>query len=182
MPHILFIHGAGEGAWEADSKLAESLRQHLGPGYTVHVPQMVDEDNPDLAAWSRQIAADLGQLGDGTLLVGHSFGGSVIARAFCDGLATTPGAIFLISAPFWGADPDWHLPAAELPTDAAQSFPQGAPVFLYHGTTDETVPPAHLDAFAKALPHAKTRKLPGRDHQLNDDLTEVAHDIASLKS
>jgi len=177
---ILFIQGAGEGAWEADSKLAENLQSHLGPGYAVHIPKMPDEDNPDLSTWIRTIADELERRGPGTLLVGHSFGGSVIARALCDPIGTMPGGVFLVAAPFWGDD-DWQLPTIELPPDAASRFPD-VPVFLYHGTADETVPVAHLEKFAKALPQAKAQKLSGRDHQLNDDLTEVAADIAALGS
>jgi hypothetical protein len=178
--HILFIHGAGEGSWVADAKLADSLRKALGPGFAVHNPEMPDEDNPDLGTWLRFIAAELKKLGDGALLVGHSFGGSVIARALCDDIGTRPGGVFLVSAPFWGADADWDLPAATLPADAASRFPEGVPVFLYHGTADEIVPVAHLDHFARALPQAKARRLPGRNHQLDDDLSEVAGDIRAL--
>lgn len=177
---ILFIHGAGDGAWEADAKLADSLRTTLGPGYTVHNPALPDEDNPDLATWTRFIADELARLGDGALLVGHSFGGSVIARALCDGIGTSVGGVFLVSAPFWDGEGDWQLPAAELPPDAASRFPEGVPVFLYHGTADETVPVAHLEKFAKILPQAESRRLKGRNHQLDDDLGEVADDIRQL--
>jgi hypothetical protein len=34
--------------------------------------------------------------------------------------------------------------------------------------------------YAKALPDAVVRRLPGRNHQLDGDMTEVARDIASL--
>jgi pimeloyl-ACP methyl ester carboxylesterase len=54
------------------------------------------------------------------------------------------------------------------------------PLFLYHGDKDEVVPVSHLDIYAKALPDAVVRRLPGRNHQLDGDMTEVARDIASL--
>ena len=56
----------------------------------------------------------------------------------------------------------------------------GVPVFLYHGRDDEIVPFAHAGLYAKALPHAVVRPLDGRNHQLNDDLSEVAADIRRL--
>lgn len=177
---ILFIHGAGEGAWEADAKLADSLGRQLGPDFAVHIPQMPEEDNPDLTTWAKTIADELEKLGRGALLVGHSFGGSVIARALSDGIGRNVGGIFLVSAPFWGGDKDWDLPAAELPPDVAKRFPEGVPIFLYHGTADETVPVAHVERFARLLPQAKVRRLAGRDHQLGEDLTEVAEDIRAL--
>lgn len=45
---------------------------------------------------------------------------------------------------------------------------------LFHGTADETVPIAHVDLYKRAIPAATVTKLSGRDHQLNDDLSEVA--------
>jgi hypothetical protein len=35
--------------------------------------------------------------------------------------------------------------------------------------------------FATAFPHAIIRRLEGRDHQLNDDLSELGHDIRLLE-
>jgi hypothetical protein len=42
---------------------------------------------------------------------------------------------------------------------------------------DETVPPAHADRYARVIPQARLHRLPGRDHQLDDDLSEVARAI-----
>jgi hypothetical protein len=35
----------------------------------------------------------------------------------------------------------------------------------------------HLDLYEKAIPQAHVRRLSGRDHQLNDDLSKVAQNI-----
>ena len=59
-------------------------------------------------------------------------------------------------------------------------LPPNPPVYIYHGDADETAPPAHADLYAASIPHAKLHKLPGRDHQLNDNLAEVAADIRAL--
>jgi pimeloyl-ACP methyl ester carboxylesterase len=45
---------------------------------------------------------------------------------------------------------------------------------------DRTAPPDHIDLYARAIPQAHLHRLPGRDHQLNDDVKEVAHVIAAL--
>jgi hypothetical protein len=39
---------------------------------------------------------------------------------------------------------------------------------------------SHLAIYARHLPHAQARRLQGRDHQLNEDLSEVAADIKAL--
>jgi hypothetical protein len=47
-------------------------------------------------------------------------------------------------------------------------------VHVFHGPADRTVPPSHADLYAGAIPQAHLHRLPGWDHQLNDDLSEVA--------
>jgi len=42
--HVLFIQGAGEGAYQEDKKLADNLRQTLGADYDVRYSLMPDED------------------------------------------------------------------------------------------------------------------------------------------
>jgi pimeloyl-ACP methyl ester carboxylesterase len=50
-------------------------------------------------------------------------------------------------------------------------------VHVFHGLGDETAPPAHARLYARAIPQARVHLLPGRDHQLNNDLSEVAEAI-----
>jgi pimeloyl-ACP methyl ester carboxylesterase len=50
----------------------------------------------------------------------------------------------------------------------------GIPVYIYHGLADETAPPSHAELYAHAIPHAQLCRLPGRDHQLDNDLREIA--------
>jgi uncharacterized protein len=54
-------------------------------------------------------------------------------------------------------------------------------LFFYHSRDDEWVPFAHLALYAEKVPHANVREFDGRGHQFDDDLSEVAHDIQSLK-
>ncbi len=53
-------------------------------------------------------------------------------------------------------------------------------MLIYHGSEDDTVPFAHIEAYARAIPDAVLCSLPGRDHQLDNDLADVAKDIRSL--
>jgi pimeloyl-ACP methyl ester carboxylesterase len=86
------------------------------------------------------------------------------------------GAIVLISAPFVGAG-GWPGDEFELPYDLGASLPKGVPVHVFHGLRDETAPPSHADLYARAIPQAQVHRLPGRDHQLDNDLSEVANTI-----
>jgi hypothetical protein len=48
---------------------------------------------------------------------------------------------------------------------------------VFHGLQDKTVPPSHAGLYGLAIPWARVRQLPGLDHQLNDDLSEVAEAV-----
>ena len=167
--------------------LAASLREHLGPGYEVRYPRMPDEDEPDYQAWRRAIIDELAELAGrdtqhAPILVGPSIGASVLARMLADGEpAQSPGGVFLVSAPFWHDDEFWHWDEVRLPDDAAARMPPGLALRIYHGIDDEFVPVAHANLYAKALPRATVIRLPGRNHQFNDDLKEVARDIRTLQ-
>jgi pimeloyl-ACP methyl ester carboxylesterase len=50
-------------------------------------------------------------------------------------------------------------------------------VHVFHGSADEIAPPSHADLYARAIPQAQLHRLSGRDHQLNNDLSEVAKAI-----
>jgi predicted alpha/beta hydrolase family esterase len=179
--HVLFVQGAGGGAHDEDAALAASLGACLGEGYRVHYPPMPAEDAPGYAPWASAIAAHLAALDGDVVLVGHSFGSSVLARYLADG---PPGdriaGLFLLAAPFWGGDEDWRYDAVTLPPDAAARLPGRTRVFLYHGRADEEVPFEHLALYARALPGAVVRPLDGRGHQLDDDLACVAEDIVGI--
>jgi pimeloyl-ACP methyl ester carboxylesterase len=87
--------------------------------------------------------------------------------------------IFLIATPFCG-EGGWELESLALPADLGRRLPRATPTHLYHGDEDEIVPFAHLALYARALPHAAVHALPGRTHQLGNDLSVVADHIRRL--
>ena len=179
--HVLFVQGGGAGAYEADGALAASLRAKLGPGYDVRYPTMPDEDSPEYPAWKRRLSEELAALGNGAVLVGHSLGASILLKALADGESMPAAkAVFLIAAPYWGGKGWSGWEDVELSDGAFARLSAIGPMFFYHGHDDAVVPDAHLDLYGKALPHARLQRLAGRDHQLDDDLSEVAADIRSL--
>ena len=81
---VLFIHGAGTGAYAEDRLLADSLQQALGGNYDVQCPQMPDEENSPYPAWKAEIDSRLAAMKGPVALVGHSVGGSVLLKYLCD--------------------------------------------------------------------------------------------------
>jgi pimeloyl-ACP methyl ester carboxylesterase len=176
---LLFVQGGGAGAHdEWDDKLVDSLRRELGDGYEVRYPRMPEEDDPSYATWSAAIRRELTALDDGAVVAGHSVGATILISALAErpprrGLT----AIVLIAAPFVGAG-GWPGDEFELPHDLGARLPHGVPVHVFHGLLDETAPPSHADLYARAIPQAHLHRLPGRDHQLDNDLSEVAKTIS----
>ena len=175
---VLFIQGGGAGAHdEWDGTLVESLRQELGGGYEIRYPRMPGEEDPGYARWSAAIRREMADLDDGAVVAGHSAGAAILAGA----LAGQPpdrelAAIVLIAAPFVG-EGGWPSDEFELTSDLGTRLPPGARVHVFHGLRDQTVPPSHAGLYAVAIPQAQVRQLPGRDHQLNNDLSEVAEAV-----
>lgn len=177
---VLFIQGGGEGVHDSwDKKLFESLRRELGDRYEVRYPRMPQEDDPSYARWSAAIRRELVALDDGAVVAGHSVGGTILIGELAE---RSPErrlcAIALIAAPFVGAE-GWPSDEWELPRDLGERLPAGLPVHVFHGLDDRMVPPSHAELYARAIPQALLHRLPGRDHQLNNDLSDLAKRISA---
>jgi len=181
---ILFIQGGGEGAYEEDGKLVVSLQNTLGDAYAVYYPQMPNERDPDYELWKAQIRKDLAVLQSEVILIGHSLGSSFLLKYLAEEkIEKAIAGIFLMATPYWGGD-GWQYEGYErivLPEGFASKLPGGAPIFLYHSRDDDIVPFAHLALYAEKLPQATIRVSDGGGHQFNNDLSQVASDIASLQ-
>jgi len=178
---LLFVHGAGEGAYEEDGKMLASLRDALGSGYEARYPKMPDADSPKYAAWGDRIASELAELNGGVVLVGHSLGASILLKYVSEARTVVPVAgMFLIAPPYWGVE-GWEVGEYVLQEDFASKLPGSLPLFFYHSRDDQWVPFAHLALYKAKLPQASFREFDGRGHQFEGDLSEVAHDIEGLE-
>ncbi len=180
---LLFVQGGGKGVHdEWDSKLVASLQRELGQDYEIHYPRMPSEDNPSYALWKTALEKVFGTLRNGAILVGHSVGGTILLKVLSEQPSARGfGAFFLIATPFVG-DGGWSADDLQFPPALGAHLPKGVPVHFYHGLQDEVAPPAHLELYARAVPQARVHRLPGRDHQLNNDLSEVAAGVLSLET
>jgi len=178
---LLFVQGGGRAVHEAwDQKLVDSLRRELGPEYEIQYPRMPAEDEPKYAAWKTTLERELRVLKPGAILVGHSVGGTILLGVLAEeSLGRDLGGIFLVAAPFAG-DGGWPSDDLRFPADLGARLPPGTPIHFFQGLDDEVVPPSHVELCARAVPRAHIHRLPGRDHQFNDDLSELAHAISRL--
>jgi predicted alpha/beta hydrolase family esterase len=180
---LVFVQGGGKGTHdEWDNQLVDSLRRELGEKYEILYPRMPREEDPQYAPWRKALEAVLEKLRPPAILVAHSVGATVLLKALSEGTpAPKLDGIFLIAPPFVG-EGGWSVDDLQFPRALGASLPRGVPIHFFHGLNDQDVPPSHLDLYARAVPEAHVHRLPGRDHQLNSNLKEVAAAISTLET
>jgi len=102
---VLVIHGAGEPRRRQGKVYWEPLvGQDLGRGYVVRAPRMPRPAAPKYWAWARRIDELMAGLRE-PLLIGHSFGASVLLKYLSETVRRPAiAALFLVATPFWGPD------------------------------------------------------------------------------
>jgi len=138
---------------------------------------MPNANDPDYRSWRDAIETHLVDLGDNTLLVGHSFGGSVLLKYLAEDTYQEPiAALFLVATPFWG--PGFRDFA--LPDDFAVAL-KGIPIVLYHSRDDPEIPVSHLRRYQEHLPNATSRLIDGSEHSFIHGLPQLVRDIQATQ-
>lgn len=175
---VLVIHGAGEPRRRRGKVYWEPLLEEaLGRGYRMLAPRMPRPEHPRYWAWARRIDELIRSIRR-PILVGHSFGGSVLLKYLAETVHRPALAgLFLVATPFWGPD----SPEFALPPDVGARLADLSPIYLYHSRDDAEVPLAHLECNRRVLPHAVVRVLDDRGHEFNQpQFPELAADIRGL--
>lgn len=175
---VLVIHGAGEPRRRHGKVYWEPLLgDALGAGYLVKAPRMPRPAHPQYWTWARRID-ELIAGSKRPILVGHSFGASVLLKYLAETVRRPALAgLFLVATPFWGPD----FAEFALAPDFGMRLRDLAPIYLYHSRDDPEVPFEHLERYRRALPHPIVRALDGRGHEFNQaHFLELAADIRHL--
>jgi serine hydrolase len=177
---VLFIQGAGNmHEPEGSGRLAAYLARELSTGYRIVAQEMPDADNPRYQPWRDRIEQELAAIDEDVILVGHSFGASVLLKYLAEGSYGKPvRGLFLVSAPNWGPD-GWAYAEFAVPDDVGSRLP-ATRVFLYHSRDDPEVPFAHLGYYEEHLPTAIVRPIAGSEHSFVEGLPLLVEDIKSL--
>ena len=179
--NILFIQGGGNGGYEADEKLVASLRSALGPAYEIKYPQIIPDESKKDFGWLQQIGRAISGIKSEMILVGHSFGASMLLKYFSENkIKERIAGIFLIAAPFWRGNEDWEQ-GLKLKENFVDHLPADLPIYFYQCKDDEEIPFDNLLQYKQKLPQAIFREIDNGGHQLNNDLKIVANDIKALR-
>jgi len=195
MRQVVVIHGGD--SFETYEEYLQSLRdfpielegskgwksglgETLGPEYQVILPRMPNAMNARYLEWKLWFEKYIPLLHDGVILVGHSLGGSFLAKYLST--ETFPRKIagtFLIAPPF-DTDTGRKLIEFNVPPTPSKLSEQGGEIFLYHSTDDPIVEYAQFEKFESALPNAHARSFTDRGHFLQDEFPKLVADIKSL--
>ncbi len=177
---LIFIHGGGEGGYEADEKLAASLQTGLGEKYRVHYPKMPSDENLPDFGWLTKINKEISLGKDKVILVGHSLGASMLLKYLSENrVEKSIAGLFLMATPYWSGDEDWKQ-GLKLQKDFSNTIPENIPIFFYQCKDDEIVSLDQLEFYAHSLPQATIRIIANGGHQFNKGLSLLAKDIKAL--
>ncbi|WP_018615983.1 alpha/beta fold hydrolase [Segetibacter koreensis] len=174
---VIFIQGGGDNGYDADSALVLSLKKNLGNEYQVDYPAIQSDETSSDFGWTKQIGEIINKINQDTILVGHSFGASMILKYFSENsISKSIKAIFLLATPFWSGNDDWQK-GLKLKEDFAYKLSNKIPIFLYHCQDDEEVPFSHFNEYKKRLAKATFRQINIGGHQFSNDLAFLATEI-----
>ncbi len=149
---LLFFHGAG--GFDEDRGLAEGLGSALRA--SVDYPRLPDQDM-SYAAWSATVGAGLGRVERGDVIVGHSFGASILLKVLAQEQSPLRAAVLL-------AMPDWSPSGWGVPDYQFEGPEPASSISLHHCTDDDVVPFAHLALPGRRSPVRRAHRDPRRQH------------------
>lgn len=166
--------GASRKGWKA------GLAEVLGEEYEVIQPSMPNKQNARYPEWELWFEKHVPFMQDGVVLVGHSLGGSFLAKYLSEKrLPISILGTFLVAAPY-NLDGDHNLVDFAAPDSLELLAEQGGEIFLYHSTDDPVVEFSELAKYQAALPNAQARIFDDRQHFNQEDFPELVSDIRSL--
>lgn len=177
---VLFIQGGGDDGYDTDALLVDSLKTVLGKDYLINYPKIKEDESAADFGWLKEIGENITEMKDNFILIGHSFGASMILKFLSENpIQKEISGIFLIATPFWKGNEEWKL-GLKLIDNFSGKLPVGVPIYLYHCTDDEEVPISHFYQYKQKRMVATFYEIPTGGHQFNNDLSKIARDIQLL--
>jgi predicted alpha/beta hydrolase family esterase len=177
---ILFIQGAGNVTTEEEQVIVDALRNKLGDAFTIILPPIQDADHPTYLNWETALTTNLDRLSGKVIILGHSFGASVILKHFS--MVPVPGKVIgmiLFGVPYW-KDQNWDVSEYEIKDEFLDNLGKLNNIYFYHSVDDEVIPNGQFKSYQKLIPNAHWRVLSGIDHSYHGAIPEMIEDIEGL--
>lgn len=177
---ILFIQGAGNVTTQEEQVIVDGLKHKLGDEFTIILPPIKDADNPTYLNWETALTTNLNDLSGNVILLGHSFGASVILKHFSK--VPVPGKIIgmlLFGVPYW-KDQNWDISDYAIEDEYLDNLAKLDNIYFYHSVDDEVIPNNQFKSYRKLIPNAHWRVLSGIDHSFHGAIPDIIEDIQDL--
>jgi uncharacterized protein len=154
------------------------LRNSLKEQYDVIIPMMPNKTNARFEEWRVWFEKHIPFLRDGVILVGHSLGGSFLAKYLSQHkFPVRIGAVMLVAAVYDKDVDGYPLLSFALPPVLDL---QSEHIYLYHSEDDPVVPVSAAADLKSSLPTATLRILQDRGHINQPEFPELLEDIRHL--
>lgn len=166
---------------EEKKRWKDKLAADLGSRFEVFRPRMPLPMFARYEEWKVWFEKMVPHMRDGIVLVGHSLGGTFLARYLGENaLPVKVRAIFLL-APYFSArkgsskaDSGWTIGSVD------RLSPQVGDVFIYQSEDDKSVPVSHAREYVSRIPKAKLVMFKDRGHFRTERFPELVRGIKRL--
>lgn len=176
MKHVLFVHSAGVQSEDSGSNpLINYLKQHTAD-IEWHTPSFPRDKGQVYNNWVEVLQQALSGIPveDELVIIGHSFGGSVVMKYLTENKdAHHISKVILIGSPYWGCDEQFDDPQNELTGDAENRI--DAAIELYHiqSVDDDRVDFSHQACWHNKFPKLHVIKKAEGKHEFHDGIEEL---------
>jgi len=158
-----------------------SLEEKLGEEFEVFLPNMPNSANAKYNEWTIMFEKLPPFLGDTVVLVGHSLGGTFLAKYLSENkFPKKILATFLVAAPYNDKDSEDSLGNFVLPATLKKFEKQGGRIFIYHSEDDPIVPFVDVEKYTKDLPKAEKNIFKTKGHFIQEEFPELVESIEHL--
>ena len=154
-----------------------NLPEALGEEYEVIAPVMPNKNNAKYPEWQIWFEKFIPFLNGEIILVGHSLGGTFIAKYLSENTFSKKIKGVLLVAPAFDDNADYSLEDFALPKKLNL---QTKNVYLYHSSDDDVVPFADLNKYSAAINNAMVKEFTDRSHFNQLEFPELIEDIKNL--
>lgn len=160
-----------------------SLTLALGDSFAVYAPSMPNKWNARYEEWKLWFEKNIALMDDGVILVGHSLGGTFLAKYLSSEHCPKKVRASFLIAPCYdetGEGNREYLGGFLPPKDKRLFAEQVRRIFIYYSEDDDVVPFSSLADYQRDLPNVAVRTFKDRGHFLQEDFPELVEDIRQL--
>lgn len=155
-----------------------TLQQNLGEDFQVIAPLMPNQFDARYEEWKIWFEKLIPLLNDEVVLVGHSLGGTFLAKYLAENTLSKKITSLHLVAPMYDAEgTNDSMCDFVMPQNLEKITNQCSNIFLYQSSDDEIVPPLNAEKFLKALPNAKLLSFSDRGHFNQESFLELVETI-----